>query len=290
MQMIRHIQRKGFHDKTATQGIAIKSIFAFCLAGMAFTGMAVAHDHEDDDDEDDRMERRVLHNCRALSRARFADPQPIATAKLYVEYNYTDEDLGVHGAFDDTGYRILCVYDPSGRPVLKLKPKRQLADLAMAGIFFESREPHVSEFSYEDLKSKFPEGEYEARAISYDGKAIAGAASFTHDVPVAPVVTFPMENEVVSPYNLIVSWEQVTETIAGDPANITGYEVIITKDVDDDPNGYSRPTYDVHVPADRNTLTVPDEFLEPATSYELEILALEVSGNQTISVLFFETE
>jgi hypothetical protein len=60
--------------------------------------------------------------------------------------------------------------------------------------------------------------------------------------------------------------------------------------VEDDPNGFSRPTYDVHVPADRNTLAVPTEFLESNTQYELEILALEKSGNQTISVLFFETE
>ena len=44
------------------------------------------------------------------------------------------------------------------------------------------------------------------------------------------------------------------------------------------------------VPADRNALAVPEEFLEAGTEYELEVLALEVSGNQTISVSFFETE
>jgi len=37
------------------------------------------------------------------------------------------------------------------------------------------------------------------------------------------------------------------------------------------------------------SLTVPSEFMEPGTEYELEVLALEKSGNQTISVLFFET-
>ena len=32
------------------------------------------------------------------------------------------------------------------------------------------------------------------------------------------------------------------------------------------------------------------EFLEPNTVYELEVLALERSGNQTISVGFFMTD
>jgi hypothetical protein len=35
---------------------------------------------------------------------------------------------------------------------------------------------------------------------------------------------------------------------------------------------------------------VPAEFLEPNTVYELEVLALEGSGNQTISVGFFKTQ
>lgn len=73
------------------------------------------------------------------------------------------------------------------------------------------------------------------------------------------------------------------------PVDITGYEVIVTKEVEDDPNGFSRPTYDVHLPASVNSLSVPAEFLEADTVYELEVLALEESGNQTISVGFFKT-
>lgn len=89
--------------------------------------------------------------------------------------------------------------------------------------------------------------------------------------------------------DLAIGWDLVTETVAGGPVNITGYEVIVTKEVDDDPNGFSRPTYDVHVPATANSLRVPAEFLEAGTVYEVEVLALEVSGNQTITVGFFKT-
>jgi hypothetical protein len=59
----------------------------------------------------------------------------------------------------------------------------QLRDLTMAGIFFESREPPVSEFSFADLKAAFPEGQCTVRAESFDVQILVGSATFTHDVP-----------------------------------------------------------------------------------------------------------
>jgi hypothetical protein len=198
----------------------------------------------------------------------------IATAKLIIEYNSTDDDIGVHGAFDDHGWSELCVYDPNGKQVLAVKPQAQLKDLTMAGIFFESREPPADEFSFEDLKAKFPEGQYQVRGITFEGQALTGSATFTHDV-----IT-----------DLVIEWEDVTETVNGNPVTITGYEIIITNVEHTDPHGFSQPIFDVHVPPDRNALAVPVEFLEPGTEYELEVLALEESGNQTITVSSFITE
>ncbi len=214
----------------------------------------------------------------------------IATAKLIIEYNSTDDDIGVHGAFDDQGWSELCVYDPNGKQVLAVKPQAQLKDLTMGGIFFESREPPSEEFSFEDLKAKFPEGQYQVRGTTFDGKRLTGSATFTHDVPAAPTITTPLEGDVVSTTDLVIEWEDVTETVDGNPVTITGYEVIITKVEHTDPHGFSQPIFDVHVPPDRNALSVPVEFLEPGTEYELEVLALEESGNQTITVSFFTTE
>ena len=94
---------------------------------------------------------------------------------------------------------------------------------------------------------------------------------------------------VIDRPGLVVRWEPVTETIDGSPVTITGYQVIVTDEEAEDPNGWARPVYDVHVDPNVTTLTVPDEFLEAGTLYELEVLAIEASGNQTISVGFFET-
>jgi hypothetical protein len=221
----------------------------------------------------------------------------IATAKLLIEYNSTDQDLGVHGAFDDHGWKSLCVFDPTGQPVLAVGPRGQLLDLTMAGIFFESREPPISDFSFAELEAAFPEGQYTVRGESFDGTILVGAATFTHDVPAPPTITSPDLAEdpkgtaanPVSLDDLVISWDEVTETVTGGPVDITGYEVIVTKEVEDDPHGFSRPTSDWHVPPTVYRLPVPAEFLEADTVYELEVLALEVSGNQTISVGFFKT-
>jgi len=224
--------------------------------------------------------------CGSLGKGRTV---PIATSKLIVEYNATDDDLGVHGAFDSSGWRKLCVYDPRGRPVLEVSPRSQLANLTVGAIFFESREPPVNRFGFRELKARFPEGRYRVRGATFDGKRLVGHATFSHDVPKEPRITAPRDGARVDPASLRVTWDDVTETVDGDPARITGYEVIVTKEQEDDPRGFSRPVYDVHLPPDRNSLTVPAEFFDRRSEYELEVLALERSGNQTISVRFFRT-
>lgn len=223
---------------------------------------------------------------------------PISTAKLIVEFQSTDGDLGVHGQFDDSGWSELCLFAPSGKQILGVRPQAELKDLTMASLFFESREPLLEEFSFADLMANFPEGEYQVRALSFDGTVLIGSATFTHDVPAPPTITAPYlaedaetaEDTLVSSTDLVIEWEDVTETVDGRSLTISGYEVIITKEEFEDPNGFSRPTYDVHVLADQNSLSVPAEFLEADTVYELEVLALEESGNQTITVGFFQTE
>jgi hypothetical protein len=68
------------------------------------------------------------------------------------------------------------------------------------------------------------------------------------------------------------------------PPEITGYQVILAIEDHEDPHGFSRPVYDVHVPSTTSNLEVPAGFLDPGTVYELEVLTLVFSGNQTISL------
>ncbi len=225
------------------------------------------------------------------------EPTTIAAAKLYIEFMSTGVDLGVHGYFDDHGWSELCVYDPNGALVLAVSPQSQLHDLGMAGIFFESREPVIEEFPFEALFARFPEGEYQLVGTNFDGTGLVGAATFTHHVAAPPVITAPVLTEedliaeVVHPVGeMVVAWEPVTETVEGNPVTIIGYEVIVTNMDGKHPHSFAQPIYDVHLPADRTRLTVPAEFFQPATRYEIEVVAIEESGNQTINNGYFTTQ
>ena len=252
----------------------------------------------------------IIALITAFSVAALAQPEPenctvdraapvdIDEAKLIIEYQSSDGDLGVHGSFDSPGVSELCVYDPMGALILIVKPQGQLGELGMGSIFFESREPLLEAFGFADLEASYPEGEYTVWATDYEGKTLTGAAIFTHNVPSPPVITAPelaadedaAEDLVLPREGLVIEWEPVTETVTGEPVEIIGYEVIVTKDEHDDANGFSRPEYDVHLPPDRTNLSVPPEFLQSGELYEVEVLALEISGNQTITVGFFETD
>jgi hypothetical protein len=214
----------------------------------------------------------------------------LPTTKLIIEHNATDEDTGVHGNFDGVDWTQLCVFDPRGRLVLEVEPQQQLRRQSISGIFFESAEPPNEEVPIAEVLNRFPEGLYAVRGRAKDGSRLTGAATFTHAIPAAPTITFPLDGGVVPSSGLVIRWNPVNTTLFGAPLNRTGYEVIITKDVPDDPNGFSRPTFDVHVLPSKTSLSVPNQFLEPGTAYELEVLVLEVSGNQTISVLHFQTQ
>ncbi|MCI0710268.1 MAG: fibronectin type III domain-containing protein [Chloroflexi bacterium] len=225
------------------------------------------------------------------------EPTTISAAKLYIEFMSTGIDLGVHGYFDDHGWSELCVYDPNGTLVLAVKPQSQLYDLTMAGIFFESREPVIEEYPFEALFAQFPEGEYRIIGTNFDGTGLTGTAIFTHNVAAPPVITAPVLTEedliadVVHPVGeMVVSWEPVTETIDGRAVTIVGYEIIVTNMDGKHPASFAQPIYDVHLPADRTSLTVPAEFFQPGTRYEVEIVAIEESGNQTINNGYFTTE
>jgi hypothetical protein len=209
------------------------------------------------------------------------------TTKLYFEYNSTDNDTGIHGAFDTTSFAELCVYDPNGKQILAVKPQGKLKELTMAGIFFESQEPKHSEISIEEHMQNFPEGLYAIKGVTHDGVGLTGAATLSHAVPAPARILAPKEQEIVAVDDLAVRWSPVTRTTTDAPVTISGYEVIVTKENHEDPHGFSQPIYDVHVGPSVTSLRVPKEFFEPKTDYELGILALETSGNQTITVSFF---
>lgn len=162
-------------------GLSAMAILVFCLvAGFQLTRAQTYDENKraasfeptgarDDDDEADECNRRSGPIVQ------------LPTTKLFIEYNATNEDTGIHGDFVGLGWRKLCIYDPRGRLILEFKPQNQLKRLlGMDGVRFESREPPIEEVPVATILAQFPEGRYSVRGLTFDGKRIRGAATFTH--------------------------------------------------------------------------------------------------------------
>lgn len=220
-------------------------------------------------------------------------------ANLFIEDNAGDGDIGVHGYFDDHGWSELCVFDPAGDMILHVRPEGRMGDLGIAGVFFESREPEYAEWDYAALKSAWPEGDYALRALGSDGELLTGSALFTTVLPTMPQIVLP--NTVPEPdggpvpvvplADLTVEWLPVTTSQDGRPIVIRAYQVWVNKENHEDANGFSRPNFDIHVGADMTSFVIPAAFFDPASLYEVEVVAIEESGNQTIGgASYFATE
>ncbi len=99
---------------------------------------------------------------------------------------------------------------------------------------------------------------------------------------------------LVDPDNLVIEWEPVTTRFIGvGPVEIIEYQVIVDQ-VDPlraEPwiDGGTRRAL-INLPPSATQVTVPPEFLLPDALYDFEVLAIEASGNSTISVGEFMTE
>ena len=219
---------------------------------------------------------------------RAAPPVELKEATMIIEYNDSAEDVGVQFFLDSEGWREIEIFDPRGKEVFSAEAEGAL--MAQGGgteLFLESVEPPLSELPLAKFFRRFPEGTYKFRGIDTKGNRLVGEAEFTHDVPAGPEVLKPMpapgaECEENVPVNdVIVEWEPVTEDVDGDPLTVVGYEVIVEND---DLN------FDVKFPAGLGTeLHVPRELLLPGHEYIGEVLAVEESGNQTITEFCFTT-
>jgi hypothetical protein len=217
---------------------------------------------------------------------------PFEAVKMIIEFNPGDQDVGVQAFLDsEEGWRKLKIVGPNGRQIFEADGKGSLRKQGLTSLSLESAEPTLDELSLEDFLARFPEGEYTFLATTLEGNRLVGTATFTHAVPDAPLIVAPAQGAVVDPNNTVIMWQPVT----GPPGiQIAGYQVVVERE---DPFRL----FDVRLPATATSVTVPSEFLDPATEYNFEVLAVEagvgapsvepsLGGNQTISSGSFTTQ
>lgn len=221
---------------------------------------------------------------------------PLKEVKLNIEHNATDEDTGFQGAIDSEGWKNLVFKNPKGVAVLKITGLNEWGELGLTELFFETVEPANADVPIEDMLALLPEGMYavQGTGIEYGdltGKT-GGRAWLTHDIPEGPVLLLPEEGaEVPVTADVVFDWESVTRTIEGDALTIIAYQLIVEKHTDTpEPHMIGkRGSVSMYLAPSVTRMRIPKEFFEPRTDYDWEVLAIEESGNQTLSSGKFST-
>jgi hypothetical protein len=220
-------------------------------------------------------------------------PIPLKEAKLNIEHNDKDKDTGFQGFLDSEGWNEMIVTGPDGQ-VLEFEGNGKLEELGLTELFFETVEPANEDVPIEEVLETLPEGKYKFEGCAIEAGEIqgrtTGTALLTHDIPEGPEILSPEEEaEVPEDEDLLVDWEPVDKTINGDNVKIIAYQLIIEKDAEPDPHMIGTFGLSMYLSPDVTEMTIPEEFLEPETDYEWEVLAIEDSGNQSINSSSFST-
>jgi hypothetical protein len=199
-------------------------------------------------------------------------------AHLYIEYNSTDNDLGFHVFLDAEDWKSVKIVNPAGVTLVEVNGKGPYGrpGLGLSELFFEGAEPSLDDVPLNDLLALFPEGKYKFLGVTAAGAKLTSTSTFSHAVPAGPVVSTEVSGD-----NIVIRWQPVTGPPPGFPnekIDIVGYQVIVEP-------------FQVTLPASSTEVTLPREFAQTlkAGSHGFEVLAIDASGNQTITADSFDT-
>ena len=247
------------------------------------------------------------------------DETPFGATVVIIEL--TDNDIELQVFADAFDWKRLQVFDPRERLIYDTKARGRLRRQGgLSELAFASEPSHflVEEDNFdepvEDFLARWPEGcyEFEGRRVGGLGP-LDGEAYLSHDLAELPEVRVPgslgpttiivdgeEEEFDLLPYNLPleIRWEEITtQYMSDEPIEVFEYQVIVNQETPEreEPwiDGDTRRAL-INVPASicENGdcgLSVAPEVMEPGATYEIEILAIETSGNASIGVLPFAT-
>ncbi len=203
-------------------------------------------------------------------------------AEIRIELNATDLDAGIQIFLDGEGWDRMIGTDPDGNTILDISAIGSIGIQGITELFFESAEPSLDEQPLEELFELFPEGIYRFEGTTTEGDVLKGKARLTHALPDGPELVLPEEDDdAVDPDNTVIEWELVDDP---EGSMIVGYQIIVEREI-----GGLR-VFSADVGPETTSVTVPPEFMASGTEYKFEVLAIEASGNQTISEREFETD
>jgi hypothetical protein len=214
---------------------------------------------------------------RGQASAAASQPVRVAAATLIIEVNETDGDAGLQFFLDGEPWRSMTISDPNGNVVVDVDAAGRLRDWGLTELFSESNEPPFTEVPLAEFLARFPAGRYSFVGETIEGEKLVGAARLSHDIPEGPEITAPADGAAVNRDGVVARWKAPPEPAGID---IVGFRVIATRE---DP----LRVYQVELPASARSVPIPAAFLQSGTEYELEIQAIEESGNWTFNTSTF---
>ena len=207
--------------------------------------------------------------CLALPAAPVA--APFDEARLFVEYNATDDDAEVVLQVDaDVGLDRFRVINPNGKQILDLRAKHT-QDLGIRKINLETPEPSLAA-----VLAAYPPGAYRFLGKTVDGETLSSTVWLSHDLPGAPQFTFPQSGQTGVPLSgAAASWTAVSGAVS--------YFLELENDdllVDVKSN----------IAAEQTSFGFPAGWLLPKTQYQIGIGARGANGNLTVVELEFTTD
>ncbi len=229
-----------------------------------------------------------------------AEALEFAAADIFYELNATDRDLGVHVALDAESWRDLRIEGPAGRTIIKVEPEGHLKEIGLTELSFEGEEPSLDEVPFARLRSLFPEGDYVFLARTTDSQELRSTDPLTAELPCPVTVVSPAEEQAVPPEGVVVGWQpapgifdpDTKKCDTGGEVGLVGYQVIVLVEIADEE---LRREFLVDLPPGATRVPVPVAFVEEGarlegTEFTLEVLAVEDSGNKTITLRSFQVE
>ena len=220
---------------------------------------------------------------------------------VHFETNSSACDMGAQIGFDTEGLTEGAVQDPNGVTMYSFHASGGMrATGGQTEGFLENVEPQITELvtalhckpsseegvsSLADLFKAWPAGSYTFTGLS-KGTTLVGHDRLTRHIPAGPKVISPPNGAVLPFVPVQIRWNSVTQPILPNlgPVTIVGYHVIVYE-----AGGEVTPQLDVDLSAKEDSFTVPLQYLKRSTAYQLEVLATEESGNQTITEGYFCT-
>lgn len=219
-----------------------------------------------------RSVRFLLLTGMILGLAGALRAQDFEVARINIEYNQSGNDLGFHVFLDGEDWTALKIYDPNGRKIVDVSASGGYRDLGLTELFFEGAEPNLAEFPLEELLALFPAGEYTFIAKTVDNERLEATATLTYDVPAGPTA---FTSPSAAGNSIEIGWTAVSDPAAilpGGSIDVVLYQVIVG-------------SFQVTVPSSVLSVTVPPEYFQSleAGTHDFEVLAVDASGNQTIT-------